>query len=168
VPIALTRAIRFAPGTVLRFTPALDPRVLEALRSVRPQAAQLVAAAGDARLTIDSLDERACGLRLAHFQLELVADLAHGFALCVAWTDPASRAQRRFAMEGIAPMLGGASDVFFAQRTGGQNRFLLKLSYTAGGARLYAFPAAFADRIPGALRALLPSQLMLGNLQSCA
>jgi hypothetical protein len=168
VPLALTRAIRFPPGTVLRFTPALDPRLLEALRSARPQAAELVAAAGEARITVDSLDERACGLRVAHFQLELVADLAEGFALEITWTAPSGLRPGKFRMEGVAAMLGGASDVFFAQRKGGQNRFLLKLSYEAGGARLYAFPAAFAERIPGALRALLPSQLMLGNLQSCA
>jgi hypothetical protein len=166
MPIALTRAIRFAPGTVLRFTPALDRRLLEALRSARPQAAALVAAAGEARLTIDSLDERFCGLRVAHFHVELVADLAEGFALEITWTGPSGLRPGKFRMEGVAAMLGGASDVFFAQRTGGKNRFLLKLSYEAGGARLYAFPAAFAERIPGALRALLPSQLTLGRLES--
>lgn len=164
MPLALTRAIRFAPGAVLRFTPVLDARLLEALRGLGPRAAELVATAGDARITIESLDERACGLRVAQFQLELVADLAEGYALRVAWTDPANGAQRSFQLDGIATMLGGSSDVFFAQRSGAQNRFLLKLSYEAGGARLYAFPSAFAERIPAGVRAFLPSQLVLGTL----
>jgi len=168
VPLALTRAIRFAPGAVLRFTPALDARLLEGLRSLRPQVADLVATAGDAPITIESLDERSCGLRVAHFQLALVADLAEGYALQVSWTDPSSLQSRKFRVEGVAVMLGSASDVFFAQRLDGQNRMLLKLSYEAGGARLYGFPAAFAERVPAAVRAFLPSQLVLGNLQSCA
>ena len=64
---------------------------------------------------------------------------------------------REAAFIGVAAMVGGKSDVFFAQRSAGANRFLLKLSYEAGGARLYAFTAAFAERVPAGLRAFLPS-----------
>lgn len=164
MPLALTRAIRFEPGAVLRFTPALEPRLLEALRGVLPQAAELVAAAAEASITVEALEERACGLRAGAFRLELVAHLAEGFALELTWADPSSPRPRTFRLEHVAAMLGGSSDVFFAQRLRGQNRFLLKLTYEAGGARLYAFPAAFAERIPAALRAFLPSQVALGTL----
>ena len=162
--VALTRAIRFAPGAVLRFTPALEGNLLDALQTMQPRTGALLGAAQAARVTLESLDERACRIRVAQFDLELVADLAEGYALRVAWTDPADGSRRTFQLEGIAAMLGGRNDVFFAQRSGGGKRFWLKLSYETGGARLYAFPAAFAERIPAGLRAFLPSQLVLGTL----
>jgi hypothetical protein len=166
VTVALTRALRFTPGAVLRFTPSINGKLLEAVQSARPQVAELLAAAQAARITVESLDERACGLRVAHFELELVADLAEGYALRLAWTDPGSSTRRNLQIEGIAAMLGGRSDVFFAQRADGANRFLLKLTYEAAGARVFVFPGAFPERIPSALRALLPSQLALGILSA--
>ena len=167
MPVALTRAIRFAPGAVLRFIPAINEKLLEALQSARPQAAEVLAAARAARITIESLGDSVCRIRVAHFDLELAADAAEGYALQVAWVDPATGTPKNVRLEGIAPMLGGRSDVFFAQRSDGQNRFLLKLSYGADGAELHAFPPAFAGRVPAALRAFLPSQLSLGRLESC-
>ena len=166
MPLALTRAIRFAPGAVLRFAPAINEALLEGLQSVRPQAAEILATAGSARIAIESLDEAACRIRIGQFQIELAPAAGGDYTLRVAWTDPATGSPRTLQHEGIAPMLGGKGDVFFAQRLRGENRFWLKLVYAADGAALYAFPSAFSERLPAALRALLPSQLALGRLES--
>jgi hypothetical protein len=152
---------------LLRFTPAIKETLLEILQSARPQVAQVLAAARAARITIESLEDSACRMRIAQFHLELIPAAAEDYTLLVAWADPATDSQRNLRLEGIAPMLGGSGDVFFAQRSGGQNRFLLKLSYDAGGAALYAFPGAFAERLPAALRVLLPTQLGLGRVEGC-
>lgn len=165
MPLALTRAIRFAPGAVLRFTPTINAKLLDAVQSARPQIAELLALARSARITVESLGESACRIRAAHFDLELAAGPVQDYALQIAWADPATGAPKSFRLEGIATMLGGKSDVFFAQRADGQNRFLLKLSYGAdGAAELHAFPPAFAERVPAVLRPFLPSQLLLGKL----
>lgn len=166
MPVALTRAIRFAAGTVVRFTPAVNATLLEMLQSARPQVGEMVAAAQAARITIESLEDNACRIRVAQFDLDLAPANADGYTLRVAWADPATGAQRTVQLDGIAPMLGGRGDVFFAQRSGGENRLWLKLSYESGGAALYAFPAAFAERLPAAVRALLPAQLALGTLSA--
>jgi hypothetical protein len=165
VPLALTRAIRFAPGAVLRFTPQVNATLLEALQSARPHAAEILAAARAARITVEALGEAACRVRIAQFELELTA-AGDDYKLRVAWTDAATGSPRALQHDGIAPMLGGKGDVFFAQRLRGENRFWLKLVYAADGAALYAFPSAFSERLPAALRALLPSQLALGRLES--
>ena len=166
MPVALTRAIRFAPGAVLRFAPAINQALLEALQSVRPQAAEILATARSARIAIESLDEAACRIRVAQFQLDLAPAAGGDYTLNIAWTDPATGSPHALQHEGIAPMLGGKGDVFFAQRRRGENRFWLKLVYEADGATLYAFPSAFSERLPAAVRAVLPSQLALGRLES--
>ena len=165
MPVALTRAIRFAPGTVLRFAPAINEALLEGLQSVRPQAAEILATARSARIAIESLDEAACRIRIGQFQIELAPAAGGDYTLNIAWTDPATGSARTLQHDGIAPMLGGKGDVFFARRLHGENRPLVKLVYREDGADVYAFPAAFAERLPAALRALLPAQLALGRLE---
>jgi hypothetical protein len=166
VPIALTRAIRFAPGAVLRFTPTINGALLEALQAARPQAAEILATARSARIAIESLDEGACRIRVAQFQIDLASAPGGDYTLRIAWTDPATGSARTLQHDGIAPMLGGKGDVFFARRRHGESRPLLKLVYEADGAVLYAFPAAFVERLPAAVRALLPAQLALGRLSA--
>ena len=165
MPIALTRAIRFAPGAVLRFTPTINGALLEALQTIQPRAAAILDAARAARITIESLGDDACCLRVAQYAVTLAAAAADVYTLRVAWADSASGSQRSAQLEGVAPMLGGKGDVFFAQRLRGENRFWLKLVYEADGAALYAFPAAFSERLPAVVRAVLPSQLALGRLE---
>jgi hypothetical protein len=168
VPVALTRAIRFAPGAVLRFAPAIPAALLETLQAARPQAAEILATARSARIAVEALDERVCRLRIAQFQIELAPAPPPGgdYTLHIAWTDPATGSPRTLQHEGIAAMLGGKGDVFFARRLHGENRPLLKLVYEADGALLFAFPAGIAERLPAALRALLPAQLALGRLSA--
>jgi hypothetical protein len=166
VSLALTRAIRFAPGAVLRLTPSINGKLLEALQSARPQVGELLAAAQAARLTIESLDENGCRMRAAQFEVELSAADAEVYRLRLAWSGSADGAQRSLQVDGIAPMLSGRSDVYFAQRSGSESRFWLKLSYSTEGAALHTFPPSFAEQVPSALRALLPSQLALGTLNA--
>lgn len=165
MPLALTRAIRFAPGAVLRFTPAIRGQLLAALQAAGPQVGRLLATAQAVRLTLESLDDASCRLRAPELQVELAATDAEFYRLRVAWFD-ADGAPRSLEVDRVAPMLGGRTDVYFAQRSGGENRFWLKLSYGAGGAGLHTFPPSFAERVPAALRALLPSQLALGTLSA--
>ena len=179
MPVALTRAIRFAPGAVLRFAPAIGESLPKMLQSARPAAADALAATQAAQVAVDQLDESACRVlvtvgddaparwRGVRFEVELRRSAQEAYALRIVWTDPADAARRSIERDGVVPMLGGHSDVFFAQRSGSENRVWLKLTYdaTQTAAEVRLFPAAFAERVSMAMRALLPGQLAVGTLR---
>jgi len=179
MPVALTRAIRFAPGAVLRFAPALGERLLAMLEGVQPDAAEALAAVQAARLTLEHLGEHACRALLTvgdeaparwrgvRFEIDLRRSGEDGCALRIAWTDPADATRRSIERDGVTAMLGGRSDVFFAERSGPGNRMWLKLTYDAAqtAAEIRLFSDAFAARAPAVVRALLPGQLIVGALR---
>jgi len=177
VPVALTRAIRFTPGAVLQFTPALAESLLGALRSARPNAAEALAAAQAARLTVDHLDDDACRICAivdadapprwcgARIDLQLRRDGDQTYALQLAWIAPEG-GERRIECAGVAPMLGGGGEVFFAQRSGSESRVWLKLSYsTTGAAEVRVLTAPFVERAPATMRVLLPGLMPVGALR---
>jgi hypothetical protein len=179
--VALTRAIRFATGTVLRFTPTLAQNLLEWLHSARPDAAEALAAVHAAELRLDHLEDSACRIGVAigagaptrwqggRAGIEL-RRVEHDYALSITWTDTADAAPRSIELTGVALMLGGRGEVFFAQRRGSDNRMWLKLIYDASqpAAEVQLFTAAFGERLSGAMRALLPGQLSVGTLRGAS
>jgi hypothetical protein len=94
-------------------------------------------------------------------------DSADTYAVTAEYRARAGDTPRVAAHRALVIMLGGASEVFLAERDARGVRYWLKLRYGANrqGVSVSLFTAEFAARLPAALRALAPSELELGSLR---
>jgi hypothetical protein len=171
VPVALDRAIRFAAGTRLVFLPALGGPLLAVLAQVKPQYKALLDGLSAVSCAVESIDVDRCILQLvsgdATSGVRIERDSADTYAVTAEYRARAGDAPRVAAHRALVIMLGGASEVFLAERDARGVRYWLKLRYGANrqGVSVSLFTAEFAARLPAALRALAPSELELGSLR---
>jgi hypothetical protein len=74
------------------------------------------------------------------------------------------------ALSDVVIMLGGTNDVYAAERANGGTRQLIRVRYEPNFARaeLAVFTAPFASQLSGAMRAMLPSLIVVGRLDILA
>lgn len=171
---AWTDAVRFVPGTRLRFEPALPPALRAALAQARPALREWLEALDEAAaLTVLSTAPDRCTLRAdagAGTALRSLGDLAvatDAGGAChaqIRWTAASGPQVRDF--DDVALMLGGEHDVYLARRSAAEVRHLARWHYEDDGSVVVSiYPAAFASRLPAAAAALLPAELRIGTLR---
>src|SRR5262245_1843956 len=145
---AWTDALRFAPGTNLRFVPALPPALRAALVQASPAAQAWLECLDAPVLTVLSVERDRCalgastGVDSAHLGGVTATPGPDGaYSVRVQWTVAGGPGTRDF--DGIALMLGGDHDVYLAQRTEAETRPLSRCHYTPdGNVSVSIYPAA--------------------------
>lgn len=169
--LAWTHALRFAPGTALRFSLKLQPALHTALVQALPAAKPWLERIEGAVLTVVVLEREHCEVhaspgadatRLGNFTAAPNPDGA--YRVQVEWAAASGPQVRDF--DGIALMLGGERDVYIALRTQAESLQLSRWHYERDGSVIVSiYPATFASRLSAVVRALLPAELRIGTLQ---
>jgi hypothetical protein len=155
----------------LVFTSGLGETLLAALAGIRPEHKALLETLPGASCTLESIGVDRCVLHLAAGDavsgVRIERDSDDTYAVTAEYRARAGDTPRVAAHRALVIMLGGASEVFLAERDARGVRYWLKLRYGANrqGVSVSLFTAEFAARLPAALRALAPSELELGSLR---
>jgi len=158
-----TQVFRFPPGSRLRLTPALSPPLRTAIEKADTRAAQWLTVLEQATLQITHLDETRCELQ-AHAQTTTLAlTLTQGTANATL-THEGTEHTRHYT--DLATMLAGRHEALIARRTETGTTPYLRLTYTplSPTADLALYTTAFTQRLPTAVRALLPALVTIGRL----
>ena len=162
-----TRALRFPPGSRLRFTRTLNAPLRRAIEQESPDARAWLAAVEGAVVTLESVDATRCAVRVD-------APSGNASIECVpagpTTYDVHARLQRGSDLHAqslgdVGIMLGGVTDVYLAERGARGTRHLLRLRYESDGrVEIGVFTAPFAERLSSTMRALLPTLVIVGRL----
>jgi hypothetical protein len=169
-----TKALRFAPGTALRFSLRLQPALHSALLQAMPSARYWLERIEGAVLTVVAADSEGCEV---HARVGAGTQCAASFtatpspdgAYCarIEWAADTGPLVRDF--KGIALMLGGERDVYMTSRTEAKPRQLSRWHYEPDGSvTVSIYPAALSSQLSAVVRALLPTELSVGRLQPVA
>ncbi len=159
-----TQVLRFAPGSALRFSLALNAGLRVALERSDQRVARWLEMLDDATLHLTDLEPTVCRVqgRAGPATLELVANGTH---ISLRLDDAQQQHARDYT--DLALMLAGSREALIARRDEHQTTPYLRLRYTHQNpnAEVALYTAGFTSRVPSALRALLPTVAVVGHLQ---
>jgi hypothetical protein len=162
-----TNVLRFAPGQRVRFTRSRAPALRTALAQAAP-AVQWLAAVEGAIVTLERLEPGRCALTVRSPAGSAGADArpAPDATFDVHATVTRDGKDTARTVSGIVLMLGGSTDAYVARRSAAGTQQLVRLRYDRGStyAEVAVFTASFAERLKPAVRALMPSMLVVGRL----
>ena len=171
----LPDAIRFAPGTRLRVALALKPMLREAAEKALARHAVSLMALEAAVLSV-AKNEADGGQLIGEFASEAGAGRANVVATRhesgdYAFAIDASLAEKRrdAAVERMLLQIVGARDVYLSLDTEQGPSAVARLRYREDGAvAVSLFTQAFSEKVPSALRSLLPAELAIATLSVVA
>jgi hypothetical protein len=167
-------ALRAAPGTRWRFAPTWPAALQAAVLQARPALQAWLDPLQAAVLTLELLEPDRCSVSIARAddasplgELRAAPDATGTWQVQLHLGGGAATASH--AVDGIALMLGDERDVYLARRGDGATQPVSRWRHGDGGrVAISVFPGALGERLPAALRALLPTELPLGVLQPLA
>ncbi len=160
--------LRFPQGARLRVQVTLKPLLREAVQVASSNTAHWLESLDGATLMLEQLSDTACRLHCETTAgtAEFIAERNSGTTYHLRGHVGVPGAMCTFKLDDVALQIGGSSDAYLAQWSGGALRHLARLRYETRGspAEVSIFSSALATRLPPAARALLPNPLELVRL----